>query len=85
MINFFEALEYMHGGGVVQYMGTVNGNCFIETGESFCMCRGVVFKYDRIKKCVDGFSMGAVYDPGFRYKKLDIKIDTRIWPDVNFK
>jgi hypothetical protein len=79
LLNYHQAIELMHKGHVVKYMGTVNGNVWTEKGACFCMCRGVVFRYR------DGEpeyrSDGAmVYDPDFRYKMTDQTVDPRYWP-----
>ena len=79
MIDFHEAIREMHKGNVVKYIGTVNGNVMSDKGWSFCMCRGVIFRYR------DGLpvyrSDGAmVYDPDFRYEPTGETVDTRYWP-----
>ena len=75
-IDFHDAIKEMYKGKVVQYVGTTNGNIYVDNGSKFCMCRGVVFLY------IDGEIKegGMVYDPDFRYKITNEVIDTRQWP-----
>jgi len=79
MIDWHEAIREMYKGNVVKYIGTVNGEVWTDKGWSFCMCRGVVFRYK------DGgpvaYPAGAmVYDPDFRYKLTGETANTRDWP-----
>ena len=79
MIDYFQALREMHQGNVVKYVGTVNGNVMTDKGQSFCMCRGVIFRYRDGKPAYR--SDGAmVYDPDFRYELTGETVDTRHWP-----
>ena len=62
MIDYSEALQEMHKGNVVKYVGTVNGNVMSDNGASFCMCRGCIFLFDKnpdqvysyLTKCAEG-------------------------------
>lgn len=77
MIDYATALQEMHKGNVVQYIGTVNGNVWSDNGASFCMCRGCIFLYDKnIKWGKLGY---MVYDPDFRYKLTGETVDPRAW------
>ncbi len=79
MIDYHEAVKQMHLGNVVKDIGTVNGNVMTDKGWSFCMCRGVIFRYRDGKPAYR--SDGAmVYDPDFRYKLTGETVDTRYWP-----
>ena len=78
MIDHIEALKLMHQGNVVRYIGTVNGPVW-KRGASFCMCRGVLFRYrdGRPEYRSDG---AMVYDPDFRYELTGETVDPRDWP-----
>lgn len=79
MIDYHEAIKEMHSGNVVRYIGTVNGNIWTDKGSSFCMCRGVIFRYrDNLPEYRSHGSM--VYDPDFRYKLTGETVDKRYWP-----
>lgn len=78
-MNYFEAIESMAKGNVVQYIGTVNGNVFTERGSTFCMMRGVIFKYSE-GKALYKTAGHMVYDPDFRYKETGATVDPRDWP-----
>ena len=79
MIDYSEALKEMHKGNVVRYVGTVNGNVMSDKGASFCMCRGVIFRYrDGLPEYRSDGAM--VYDPDFRYELTGETVDTRYWP-----
>jgi hypothetical protein len=79
MMNWHEAVDEMYKGNVVKYIGTVNGNVMTNKGCSFCMCRGVLFRYRDGKPAYR--SDGAmVYDPDFRYELTGEAVDTRAWP-----
>lgn len=81
MIDYHEAVKQMHQGNVVKYIGTVNGNVMTNKGSSFCMCRGVIFRYRDGKP--EPRSDGAmVYDPDFRYELTGETVDTRYWPAI---
>lgn len=77
-MNHFEALVEMHKGNVVRYIGTENGPVW-KKGASFCMCRGVTFRYrdGRPEYRSDG---AMVYDPDFRYELTGETVDPRDWP-----
>lgn len=77
-MNHFEALVEMHRGNVVRYIGTENGPVW-HRGASFCMCRGVTFRYrdGRPEYKSDG---AMVYDPDFRYELTGETVDPRDWP-----
>ena len=79
MITWHEAINEMYVGNVVRYIGTVNGNVMTDNGASFCMCRGVLFRYrdGRPEYRSDG---AMVYDPDFRYELTGETVDTRAWP-----
>ncbi len=78
MIDYHEAVKQMHLGNVVKYIGTVNGNVMTDKGWSFCMCRGVIFRYRDGKPAYR--SDGAmVYDPDFRYELTGETVDPRAW------
>jgi len=79
MIDYHEAIREMHQGRVVKYVGTVNGNVMTDRGASFCMCRGVLFRYrDGLPEYRSDGAM--VYDPDFRYELTGETVDTRAWP-----
>lgn len=79
MITWHEAIKEMYVGNVVRYIGTVNGNVMTDKGASFCMCRGVLFRYrDGRPEYRSGGAM--VYDPDFRYELTGETVDTRAWP-----
>jgi hypothetical protein len=70
----------MHLGNVVKYIGTVNGPVWTKKGASFCMCRGVIFKYDPVR--ISYKTCGhMVYDPDFRYELTGETVDSRSWPE----
>ncbi len=77
-MNHLEALVEMHKGNVVRYIGTENGPVW-KKGASFCMCRGVTFRYrdGRPEYRSDG---AMVYDPDFRYELTLETVDPRYWP-----
>ena len=79
MIDYATALQEMHKGNVVQYIGTVNGPVW-NRGNKFCMQRGVIFVYnpDRIDYKTCGH---MVYDPDFRYELTGETVDPRGWPE----
>ena len=79
MLTWHEAIDEMHKGTVVRYIGTVNGNVMTTRGASFCMCRGVLFRFrdGRPEYRSDG---AMVYDPDFRYELTGETVDTRAWP-----
>jgi hypothetical protein len=78
-MNWHEAIDEMYKGNVVKYIGTVNGEVWTDKGWSFCMCRGVIFRYRDGKPAYR--SDGAmVYDPDFRYELTGETVDTRAWP-----
>lgn len=78
MIDYHEAIRQMHLGNVVKYIGTVNGNVMTDKGSSFCMCRGVVFAYQ--KGIIQWDRIGQmVYDPDFRYELTGETVDPRAW------
>lgn len=77
-MNYHQAIDEMYKGHVVQYIGTVNGNVYTDKGACFCMCRGVVFRYDN--EPVYRSDGAMVYDPDFRYKLTDQTVDPRYWP-----
>ena len=83
MIDYHEALQEMHKGNVVKYVGTVNGNVWSDNGGSFCMCRGCIFLFDRGE--IKWNNLGCmVYDPDFRYELTDETVDPRAWkPEKN--
>jgi hypothetical protein len=77
MLNYFQALEEMHRGNVVKYVGTVNGPVWSQNGAKFCMCRGCVFLFDDgIKWLKVGY---MVYDPDYRYELTGESVDPRAW------
>lgn len=77
MMNYAEALQEMHRGNVVRYIGTVNGPVWSTNGAEFCMCRGCIFLFDKeIKWNKLGY---MVYDPDFRYELTGEKVDPRAW------
>jgi hypothetical protein len=78
MIDYLTAISEMYQGKVVQYVGTVNGNIFIEDGAKMCMIRGVVFDYP-----VQKVARVPLYDPDFRYRLTGETVDTTIWPKVD--
>ena len=78
MIDYATALQEMHKGNVVQYIGTVNGDVWTDRGWSFCMQRGVVFVY-KDGRVIPKSSGNMVYDPDFRYKLTGEKVDPRAW------
>ena len=79
MLTWHEAIKEMYVGNVVRYIGTVNGNVMTTRGASFCMCRGVLFRFrdGRPEYRSDG---AMVYDPDFRYELTGETVDTRAWP-----
>lgn len=78
MIDYHQAILEMHKGNVVQYIGTVNGPVW-NKGISFCMQRGVIFRYDPVR--ISYKTCGhMVYDPDFRYELTGEKVDPRGWP-----
>jgi len=78
-MNWHEAIDEMYKGNVVKYIGTVNGEVWTDKGHSFCMCRGVIFRYRDGNPAYR--SDGAmVYDPDFRYELTGETVDTRAWP-----
>ena len=77
-MNHLEALVEMHKGNVVRYIGTENGPVW-KKGASFCMCRGVTFRYrDGLPEYRSDGAM--VYDPDFRYELTGETVDPRYWP-----
>jgi hypothetical protein len=83
MLNYSQALEEMHQGRVVRYIGTVNGPVWSDNGACFCMCRGCIFLFDDgvIKWNKLGY---MVYDPDFRYELTGETVDPRAWkPEKN--
>lgn len=78
MIDYHEAIKLMSTGQIVRYIGTVNGPVW-RKGASFCMCRGVTFRYrdGRPEYKSDG---AMVYDPDFRYELTGETVDPRYWP-----
>ena len=79
MFDFHEAIRRMHGGAVIQYFGTVNGDVYHPRGAVYCMQRGVVFRYRN--GAVDPESSGdMVYDPDFRYIDTLERVEPRGWP-----
>lgn len=78
MMNWHEAVDEMHKGNVVRYVGTVNGNVMSDRGASFCMCRGCIFLFDSgvIKWNKLGY---MVYDPDYRYELTGETVDPRAW------
>ncbi len=83
MITWHEAINEMYLGNVVRYIGTLNGFVWTDRGASFCMCRGVLFRYrdGRPEYRSDG---AMVYDPDFRYELTGETVDTRAWPVKQF-
>ena len=79
MIDYHEAVRQMHRGNVVKYIGTVNGNVMTNKGWSFCMCRGVIFRY-RDGNAEYKSEGHMVYDPDFRYELTGENVDPRYWP-----
>lgn len=81
-MNYCEALQEMHKGNVVKYIGTVNGSIWTDNGASFCMCRGCIFLFDGgiIKWNKLGY---MVYDPDFRYEQTGETVDPRAWKPEN--
>jgi hypothetical protein len=79
-MNWHEAIDEMHKGNVVKYIGTVNGNVWTEKGISFCMQRGCVFVY-RDGKVIPKSYGHMVYDPDFRYELTGETVDPREWPN----
>jgi hypothetical protein len=79
-MNWHEAIDEMHKGNVVKYIGTVNGNVWTERGTSFCMQRGCVFVY-RDGKVIPKSYGHMVYDPDFRYELTGETVDPREWPN----
>lgn len=78
-MNWHQAIDEMYKGNVVKYIGTENGSVRTDKGASFCMCRGVLFRYRDNKP--EYRSDGAmVYDPDFRYELTGETVDTRYWP-----
>jgi len=76
MMNWHKAVEQMHKGKVVQYVGTVNGNVWTESGGKFCMLRGTIFLYPNPALENAG---AMVYDPDFRYVLTPHTVNTRDW------
>jgi hypothetical protein len=78
-LTFFEAIEEMYNGKVVQIVGSTIGNIKFKDGGKFCMCRGCIFLYE---ENISYETAGAmVYCPSFRYKVLEnISHDTYFWP-----
>ena len=79
-MNWHEAIDEMHKGNVVKYIGTVNGNVWTERGTSFCMQRGCIFVY-RDGKVIPKSYGHMVYDPDFRYELTGETVDPRDWPN----
>jgi hypothetical protein len=78
MIDYHQAILEMAKGNVVQYIGTINGPVWTR-GSSFCMQRGVIFRYDPLR--ISYKTCGhMVYDPDFRYELTGEKVDPRGWP-----
>ncbi len=78
-MNWHEAIDEMYKGNVVKYIGTVNGEVWTNKGHSFCMCRGVIFRYRDGNPAYR--SDGAmVYVPDLRYEITGETVDTRAWP-----
>lgn len=77
-MNYHDAVESMHKGNVVKYIGTVNGNVMTDNGASFCMCRGCIFLYDDGQPQWNKIGY-MVYDPDFRYELTGETVDTRAW------
>jgi len=78
-MNWHQAIDEMYRGNVVKYIGTENGPVWTDKGWSFCMCRGVIFRYRDSNP--EYRSDGAmVYDPDFRYQLTGETVDTRYWP-----
>lgn len=78
MMDYHEAIKAMHKGNVVRYIGTENGPVW-KRGASFCMCRGVTFRYrDNLPEYRSDGAM--VYDPDFRYELTGETVDPRYWP-----
>ncbi len=78
MIDYHQAILEMAKGNVVQYIGTINGPVWTR-GSSFCMQRGVIFRYDPLR--ISYKTCGhMVYDPDFRYEPTGEKVDPRGWP-----
>ena len=78
MKNYFEALEAMHEGKVVQYVGTKNGNVYTNDGAKFCMHRGCIFEY-RNGVAVPDTQGVMVYDPDFVYEITCETVDNTKW------
>ena len=77
MMTYSEALQEMHRGNVVRYIGTLNGPVWSKNGAEFCMCRGCIFLYDNeIRWNKLGY---MVYDPDFRYELTGVTVDPRAW------
>lgn len=79
MLNYHQAVEEMHKGNVVKYLGTVNGNVWTDAGRKFCMCRGIIFSYDF--EPIPDTHGSIVYDPDFRYELTGETVNTRLWPN----
>lgn len=80
MFDFHEAILRMHKGAVVKYYGTVNGNVFTGLGATYCMQRGVVFRYRNGAAVPESWGC-MVYDPDFRYVDTLERIEPRGWPE----
>lgn len=76
MMDWFDAVEAMYKGNVVQYVGTTNGNVWTSTGGQFCMLRGVIFSFPNPTLENAG---AMVFDPQFRYAMTTHKVNTQDW------
>jgi hypothetical protein len=77
-LDYHDAIREMAKGNVVQYIGTINGPVW-RKGSSFCMQRGVIFRYDPVR--ISYKTCGhMVYDPDFRYELTGEMVDPRGWP-----
>jgi hypothetical protein len=77
-LDYHDAVKAMHKGGVVEYIGTVNGNVPSTKRPKFCMLRGVILDY--INGVPVPKSYGTMlYDSDFRYKLTNETVDTKKW------